>query len=141
MYIAHIPNRNSRPAILLRESYREGGKVRTRTIANLTHWPPERIAAMKRLAKGELDGGSGGDMTSGEIFGVLFALKHLADHVGLTRVLGTAPESQLNLFLVLARIAHGGSRLLAVRWAGQHTVADVLGLGPFDEDDLYAVLD
>jgi len=141
MYIARIPNRTSRPAILLRESYREGGKVRTRTIANLTAWPPERIAAMERLAKGEGDGWSGGELTSGEIFGVLFALKHLADQVGLTRVLGTAPEGKLNLFLVLARIAHGGSRLSAVRWAGQHTVGDVLGLAPFDEDDLYAALD
>jgi len=141
MYIARIPNRTSRPAILLRESYREGGKVRTRTIANLTAWPPERIAAMERLAKGEWDGWSGGELTSGEIFGVLFALKHLADQVGLTRVLGTAPEGQLNLFLVLARIAHGGSRLSAVRWAGQHTVGDVLGLGPFKEDDLSAALD
>jgi len=138
MYIARIPNRNSRPAILLRESDREDGKVRT--LANLTHWAPERIVAMERLVKGEFDDGSG-EITSGEIFGVLFALKHLADHVGLTRVLGTAPESQLNLFLVLARIAHGGSRLSAVRWAGQHTVGDVLGLGPFEEDDLYAALD
>ena len=141
MYIARVPNRNSKPAILLRESYREGGKVRTRTIANLTGWPPERIAAMERLVKGEFDGLPGGDITSGEIFGVLFALKHLADQVGITRVLGTAPESRLNLFLILARIAHGGSRLSAVRWAGQHTVEDVLGLGPFDEDDLYAALD
>jgi hypothetical protein len=122
-------------------SYREGGKVRTRTIANLTAWPPERIAAMERLAKGEGDGWSGGELTSGEIFGVLFALKHLADQVGLTRVLGTAPEGKLNLVLVLARIAHGGSRRSAVRWAGQHTGGDVLGLGPFEEDDLYAALD
>jgi hypothetical protein len=141
MYIARVPNRQSRPALLLRESYREDGKVRTRTLANLTHWPPERIAAMERLVKGEFDGGFGGDMTSGEIFGVLFALKHLADHLGLTRVLGSAPEGKLALFLILARIAHGGSRRSAVRWAEQHTVADVLGLGPFDEDDLYAALD
>jgi ribosomal protein L11 methylase PrmA len=140
MYIARIPNRKSAPAILLRESYREGGKVRTRTIANLTHWAPERLAAMERLVKGEFDDGSG-EMTSGEIFGVLFALKQLADQVGITRVLGTAPESRLNLFLILARIAHGGSRLSAVRWAQQHTVEDVLGLGEFDEDDLYAALD
>jgi hypothetical protein len=87
MYIARVPNRNSRPAILLRESYREDGKVRTRTLANLTHWAPERIVAMERLVKGEFDDGSGemGEITSGEIFGVLFALKHLADQVGLTR--------------------------------------------------------
>lgn len=141
MFVARIPNRNSKPAILLRESYREGGKVKTRTIANLTKWPPERIAAMERLCKGEFDGWDGGEATSGEIFGVLFALKHLADQVGITRVLGTSAEGRLNLFLVLARIAHGGSRLSAVRWAGQHAVGDVLGLGEFDEDGLYAALD
>jgi hypothetical protein len=140
LYIARIPNRNSKPAILLRESYREGGKVRTRTIANLTRWAPERIAAMERLVKGEFDDWSG-ELTSGEIFGVLFALKQLADQVGITRVLGSAPESKLNLFLILARIAHGGSRRSAVRWAQQHTVADVLGLDGLDEDDLYAALD
>ena len=140
MYIARIPNRKSRPAILLRESYREGGKVCTRTLANLTNWAPERIAAMERLVKGEFDDWSG-EMTSGEIFGVLFALKQLADQVGITRVLGSAAESKLNLFLILARIAHGGSRLSAVRWAKQHAVADVLAVEAFDEDDLYAALD
>ena len=140
MYIARVPNRNSRPAILLRESYREGGKVCTRTIANLTNWAPERIVAMERLVKGEFDDWSG-EMTSGEVFGVLFALKQLADRVGITRVLGSATESKLNLFLILARIAHGGSRLSAVRWAKQHTVADVLGVETFDEDDLYVALD
>ena len=116
MYIARVPNRQSRPAILLRESYREDGKVRTRTLANLTHWPPERIVAMERLVKGAFDDWSG-EITSGEIFGVLFALKQLADQVGLTPVLGNAPEGKLTLFLILARIAHGGSRLSAVRWA------------------------
>jgi len=141
MFVATIPNRNSKPTILLRESYREGGKVKTRTIANLTKWPPERIAAMERLCKGEFDGWVGGEVTSGEIFGVLFALKFLADQVGITRVLGTSAEGRLALFLTLARIAHGGSRLSAVRWAGQHAVGDVLGLGEFDEDGLYAALD
>ena len=140
MYIARVPNRKSRPAILLRESYREGSKVCTRTLANLTNWAPERIAAMERLVKGEFDDWSG-EMTSGEIFGVLFALKQLADQVGITRVLGSAVESKLNLFLILARIAHGGSRLSAVRWAKQHAVADVLAVEAFDEDDLYAALD
>jgi len=67
MFVAIIPNRNSKPTILLRESYREGGKVKTRTIANLTKWPPERIAAMERLCKGEFDGWDGGEATSGEI--------------------------------------------------------------------------
>jgi len=140
MYVARVPNRKSPPTILLRESYREGSKVRTRSIANLTRWAPDRIAALERALKGEWDGWSS-EMTSGEIFGVLLALKQLADQVGITRVLGTRVESRLALFLILARIAHGGSRLSAVRWAAQHAVEDVLGLGPFDEDDLYAALD
>ena len=52
MFIAEIPNRNSPPAILLREGYREGGKVKTRTLANLSHLPPEKIEALKAVLKG-----------------------------------------------------------------------------------------
>jgi hypothetical protein len=140
MYIATVPNRKSPPAILLRESYRENGKVKTRAIANLTQWAPERIEAVRKAFKGEFDG-MDGEPVSGEIFGVLFALKQLADQVGRTRVLGPSEEGRLALFLVLARIAHGGSRLSAVRWAEQHALSDVLGLGEFDENDLHAALD
>ena len=140
MYIATVPNRKSPPAILLRESYRENGKVKTRTFANLSHWAPERIEALRKALKGEFDGLEG-EPVSGEIFGVLFALKQLADQVGMTRVLGPSREGRLALFLVLARIAHGGSRLSAVRWAEQHALSDVLGLEGFDENDLYDALD
>lgn len=59
MYIATVPNRNSPPAILLREAYREEGKVKNRTLANLTHWKPERIDALGRALKGKFDGLSG----------------------------------------------------------------------------------
>lgn len=140
MYIATVPNRKSPPAILLRESYRENDKVKTRTIANLTHWAPERIEALRKALRGEFDG-MDGEEVSGEIFGVLFALKQLADQVGMTRVLGKSEEGRLALFLVLARIAHGGSRLSAVRWAEQHAVSDILGLEQFDENALYDALD
>lgn len=140
MYIATVPNRNSPPAILLREAYREEGKVKNRTLANLTHWKPERIDALGRALKGEFDGLSGAPQ-SGEIFGVVFALKRLADELGITAALGKSKAATLALFLVLARIAHGGSRLSAVRWAQQHAVDDLLGLAAFDEDDLYAALD
>ena len=140
MYIATVPNRNSPPAILLREAYREDGKVKNRTLANLTHWKPERLDALGRALKGEFDGLSGVPQ-SGEIFGVVFALKRLADELGITAALGKSKAATLALFLVLARIAHGGSRLSAVRWAQQHAVDDILGLAAFDEDDLYAALD
>jgi hypothetical protein len=140
MYIATVPNRRSPPAILLRESYREGGKVRTQTLANLTGWQPQRIEALRRALKGDFDG-LGGDPVSGQVFGVLFALKQLADRIGLSQALGRGEQAKLALFLVLSRIAHQGSRLSAVRWAAQQAVEEVLGVSGFDEDDLYAALD
>ena len=141
MYVTAIPNRNSPPAILLRESFRLHGKVKNRTIANLSSWPPARIDALRRLLKGELDGIDAVTPTCGPVFGLLYALKQLADELGLTAALGRTRAAKLALFLVLARVAHQGSRLSAVRWAADQAVAEVLGLGAFDEDDLYAALD
>jgi len=143
MYVAVVPNRNSPPAILLREGYREEGKAKTRTLANITHWKPERIEALTRVLKGEFDGLVGGevDPITDRIYGVLFILKELADRVGITKALGKTPMGKLALFLVLARIADQGSRLSAVRWAKDHCVAEVLGLDEFDEEDLYRALD
>jgi hypothetical protein len=142
MYITAVPNRHSPPAILLRESFRDGDKVRTRTLANLTSWAPERIEAMRRALKGEFDGLTGDlQPVCGPIFAVLFVLKQLAERVGLRRVLGTERWAKLILFLILARVAAQGSRLSAVRWAAHHAVAETLGLGHFDEDDLYEALD
>ncbi|MGH8603833.1 MAG: IS1634 family transposase [Gammaproteobacteria bacterium] len=140
MYIATVPNRNSPPAILLRESYREGKNVKNRTLANLTHWSAERIDALRRALRGEFDG-LGGDPQSGLIFGVVFAVKCLAEQLGIPQALGRTEKAKRVLFLVLARLAHGGSRLSAVRWAKAHAVEDLLTLPPFDEDDLYAALD
>ena len=142
MYITAAPNRNSPPAILLRESFRDGDKVRTRTLANLTSWAPERIDALRRALQGEFDGFTGEPQpVCGPIFAVLFALKQLADRVGLLQVLGSERWAKLVLFRILARVAAQGSRLSAVRWATQHAVAETLGLQPFDEDDLSEALD
>ena len=143
MYIATVPNRNSPPALLLRESFRENGKVKNRTLANLSHWPAARIEAFRRLLGGEFD--QAADLAQGpqmgRIFGLLLALKQIADAVGLGAALGHRRLAKLALFLVLARVAHQGSRLSAVRWAEDQAVAEVLGLGKFDENDLYAALD
>jgi len=142
MYIAVVPNRTSPPAMLLRESYREKGKVKTRTLANLTSWPSARVEALKRCLRGEFDGTDPDQLpVSDRIFGVLFALKAVAQHVGLVLALGQKPVAKLALFLVLARVAHQGSRLSAVRWAKDHAVAEILGLPAFDEDDLYEALE
>ncbi len=140
MYVATVPNRSSPPAILLRQSYRQGGQVKSRTLANLSHWNPARIEALRRALRGDFDH-LPAEPASGLIFGLLYALKQLAESLGLTAALGKTRLAKLALFLVLARVAHQGSRLSAVRWAEDHAVSEVLGLGCFDEDHLYAALD
>ena len=141
MYIDVVPNRNSPPAVLLRESFREGKKIRKRTLANLSHLDPVRVQALRRALRGEFDHLRDSEAISGPYFGLLYTLKELARQLGLVQSLGSSRSGKLGLFLVLARLAHGGSRLSAVRWARQQAVEEVLGLGAFDEDDLYAALD
>ena len=58
MYIEAVPNRNSRPAILLREGWREGARVRKKTLANLTDWPAEKVDSLRRVLKGAHSGES-----------------------------------------------------------------------------------
>ena len=140
MYVESVPNRNSPPAVLLRESFRQNGRVKKRTLANLSCWRPVRVEALRRALRGEFDQ-LPATPVCGPVFGLLFALKQLADELGLTAALGRTRAAKLALFLVLARLAHQGSRLSAVRWAADQAVAEVLGLGAFDEDDLYAALD
>lgn len=141
MYIATVPNRTSPPAILIRESYRDHKKVKTRTIANISNWDPARIEALRRALRGDFDNLASTDPTIGPVFGLLYTLARIADALGITAALGKSRLGKLGLFLVLARLAHQGSRLSAVRWAEDHAVTEVLGLQPFDEDDLYAALD
>jgi hypothetical protein len=141
MYIDVVPNRNSPPALLLRESVREGTTIRKRTLANLSQWEPARIDALRRALRGDCDHLPLGDPTCGPVFGVLYALKHVADDLGIPQALGRTRHGKLALFLTLARVAHQGSRLSAVRWAQQHAVSEVLGVSHFDEDALYGVLD
>jgi hypothetical protein len=111
MYIAEIPNRTSPSAILLRESFRENGKVGNRTLLNLSSWPQSRVDALRLLLRGEFDHGVGSDPTSGPVFGLLHALKQVASDLGIASTLGQQRLGKLALFLVLARVAHQGSRL------------------------------
>jgi len=143
MFVATVPNRKSPPAILLRESYREGGKVKTRTLLNVTSWPKARILALKRLLKGEFDSGISeqSEPQQGKAVGALYALSEIAGRIGLTKALGRGRKARLALMLVLARLMLQGSRLATVRWAEEEAVDEVLGAGKFDEDDLYATLD
>jgi hypothetical protein len=134
MYIDVVPNRQSPPAMLLRESYREHGKVKKRTLANLSKLPREVVERIRQAVAVK-------ETVCGAIYGLLFVLNELAHECGLHDALGGSRRAKLVLFLVLARIGHQGSRLSAVRWALDHAVQAALGLSAFDEDDLYEALD
>ena len=142
-------NGKAYPRRLLRESYREDGKVKHRTLANLTHCKPEEVEAI-RLAlkyKGDLAGilasaGEGGpELKQGLSIGAVWVLYRLARELGLVAALGSDRQGKLALWQVIARALDQGSRLSAVRLAGGHAVGAALGMVGFDEDDLYANLD
>lgn len=153
MHVDRIPNRTSPPAYLLRETYREGDKVRKRTLANLTHWPPAKIEALRRLLRDEL---LGGDQTAG--LSLLRSLPHghvaaalgMLRKVGLDRVLSQggrqpAREVALCIAMMVARVIDPVSKLATARVLDGETancsLGAVLGLGAVDEQELYDALD
>src|SRR5215831_19093243 len=89
MYVTVVPNRGSPPAILLRETYREDGKVKNRTLANLTKWKPEKIAALRAVLRDE-------QMLPAGDFEILRALPHghIAAVLGIARRLGLDPRAK-----------------------------------------------
>ena len=132
---------------LLRESYRSGGKVLKRTLANLSHLEPERLEAL-RLAlahKGpvcELANVSVElELRQGASVAAVLTVLETARRLGIVEALGGGEEGRRALWQVLARCLEQGSRLSAVRLARRLEADRLLGLGPFDEDDLYANLD
>ena len=150
MYIESVPNRHSPPAILLRESYREGGRVKKRTLLNLSDWPADRIAGFKMLLKGGTVVPS--DQQAITIIrslphGHVVAALGTARKIGLDRLLG--PDGNrcrdLVLALVVSRLLDPGSKLAAARALSPDTASSSLGqqlgLGPVDEDELYIALD
>ena len=130
---------------LLRESYREGGKIKHRTLTNLTSLPDKVIAAMKLALKHKDDLSALVNVTNietaqGMRIGAVFCLQAIAVRLGLVKALGTDRQGKLALWQVLARLIDQGSRLSAVRLAERHGVCDILGLDTFHEDHLYANL-
>jgi transposase len=150
MYIESVPNRNSPPAILLRESYREAGKVRKRTLCNLSDWPTAHIEGLRGVLKG-------GTVIAPdrEAFTVTRSLPHghaalalgAARKIGLDSILGPAGNRHRDLVLamIVARITDPGSKLATARALAPETATSslgtILGLGEVDEDELYTALD
>jgi len=149
MYVARVPNRNSPPAILLRESYRVGDKVKTRTLANLSGWPEAKIQALARLLKDEAAAAPADrfaierSLPHGHIAAVLGTARKL----GLDRLLPHRPSrlAKLALAMIVARVVEPAAKLATARQLSEATAAHSLGavleLGQVDEDELYLALD
>jgi len=150
MYIEAVPNRNSPPAILLRESYRVGAKIKKRTILNLSDWPSELVEGLRTLLKGGKVMPADQEtiivrraLPHGHVAAVLGTLRD----IGLDRVLGPAGHRPRDLVIamIIARLVTPASKLATARMLDPATAAsslgDVLGLGAVDEDELYVALD
>jgi transposase len=153
MHVDRIPNRNSPPAYLLRETYREGRKVRKRTLANITHWPAAKIEALRRVLRGDLLGADAGrglnllrSLPHGHVAAVLGTLRRLR----LDRVLshgGREPARwvALSVAMVVARLIDPASKLATARLLDGATASCSLGavldLAAVDEQELYEALD
>jgi len=127
---------------LLRTSFREDGKVKHKTIANLSSCSEAEITAMKLALKhkdslGSLVSISDLNATLGKSFGAVFVLNALSERLGIAKALGSDLNAKLALFQVIARVAEQGSRLSAVRFALRHAVCELLGIPKLTEDELY----
>lgn len=145
MYIERVPNRNSRPAFLLREAWREGKQIRKRTLANLTDWPAAKVEALRRLLRGEA-------LAAPQ---QLFTIERAVPHGHVEAILGTVRrlgldtvvaakrcrERDLVLALIVERILHPCSKLATTRLWHTTTLAEELAVGDATEDDVYAAMD
>jgi len=153
MYIERIPNRNSPPAILLRESYREGDKIKKRTLANLSAWPAAKIEALRCVLREDVVAPTSRDgltllrsLPHGHVAAVVGTLRKL----GLAGVLsqgGRQPARTVALCvaMIAARLIDPASKLATARVLNGETAScslgAVLGLGAVDEEELYDALD
>ncbi len=150
MYVAKVPNRGSPPAILLRESYRQAGKVKNRTLANLSAWPEAKVDALSRVLKGQppaaaLEGTFEitRSLPHGHVAAVLGTLRQL----GLEELLDPAPSRHRDLVtaMAVAQVTAPDSKLAIARGLRAETAASslgaILGVAGCDEDDLYAAMD
>ena len=148
MYIERVPNRNSPPAVLLRESYRDEGRVKKRTLANLSHLSDATIEGLRRVLRGDAFGAPEAfeilrTRPHGHVAAVLGTLKKL----GLDRLLATrrSPERDRAVALIVARVLAPDSKLATARAldpnSATSTLGETLGLETVEVDDLYAAMD
>jgi hypothetical protein len=145
MYIATVPNRNSPPAILLRESYREHGKVKSRTLANLSKLPPHTLEVLRRSLKDEppATAGEGLEVLASPHHGHVQAVLRAMQRLNFAKLIASRPSPQRErvVAMVAARLLEPDSKLATTRWWHVTTLPTLLGVDETDEDELYAALD
>lgn len=145
MYITTIPNRNSPPAILLRESYRENGKVKSRTLANLSKLPAESIEVLRRSLKGEpwAPVAETFEVIASSHHGHVHAVMLAVQRLDLARCLDSRRTRNRDLVVAMisARILAPNSKLATTRWWQDTTLPTLLGVEDADETELYGALD
>src|ERR1700682_4909574 len=153
MYVTSVPNRGSPPAVLLRESYRDGGKVKTRTLANLSHWPEHKVQTLKRALKGlpaAVELSAAFEITRSLPHGHVAAVLGSARRLGVEELIDATPSRKRDLVtaMLVAQVIAPGSKLAFARGLRAETATSslgqgvgVLGVGGCDEDDLYAAMD
>jgi transposase len=145
MYIDIVPNRASPPAILLRQSVRDGDKVRKETLANLSHLPLESARAIQAVLRGEplRSGSESIEKVRDRALGAVQAVRTTMRRLALDRLLAAraSQERSLVLGMVAARILMPGSKLATARSWGTTTLPEELGIQKATEDDLYRAMD
>ena len=150
MYVTRVPNRGSPPAVLLRESYREAGKVKTRTLANLSRWPEHKVDKLQRALKGlptASDLSEAFEITRSLQHGHVAAVLGTARRLGLPELIDATPSRRRELVMAMlaAQVIAPGSKLAFARGLRAETatssLGQVLGVAGADEDDLYEAMD
>jgi transposase len=150
MYIETVPNHGSRPTVLLREGWREDGKIKKRTIANLTDWPEHKVQALAAVLKGDSVVGNFNqafDIVRSRPHGHVAAVLGTLRRLKLDRLLASTPsrERDLCVALVAARIISPGSKLATTRGfaveTAESTLGELMGVDDADEDECYAAMD
>ncbi len=165
MYVERVPNRHSPPAILLRESFRQNRRVKKRTLANLSHWPKDKVDALSAVLRNELrlssqasnqDARGSPEPSSSRKdrspFRILRSLPHghvkavlqTVRKLGLDTIIAARRSSERDLVvgMIVARLLFPRSKLdTTVRWRNNCSLAQVLDIEETDENDLYAALD
>jgi len=151
MHIAKVPNRNARPSFLLRETYREDGKVKNRTLANLSKLPIERIETLRAALRGDPlvpIGSNGFEIRRSLPHGHVLAALTIAQRIGLNELFprrASQRRRDVALALIVARLLDPAAKLATARMldtdTASHSLGETLGLGRVTAREIYTTLD